>query len=163
MIVVADTTPLISLLKINHFDILETLYGMVHIPKAVYDELTANANFVEEVKIVENSSFLQIHTDISAERVNLLRRATGLDLGESEAIILADASETKTLLMDESRGRSVAEQMGIPVTGVIGILAAAYKKDILNSEEVKNSVQIMKQSNRFISERLYKILLDLVN
>ena len=46
---------------------------------------------------------MEIHSDIPADRVDLLRRATGLDLGESEAIVLADLSETKTLLMIVAR------------------------------------------------------------
>lgn len=42
MIVVSDTTPLISLLKINHLDLLERLFGKVLIPQAVFDELIAD-------------------------------------------------------------------------------------------------------------------------
>ena len=162
MIVVADTTPLISLLKINHFDILNKLYGSVHIPKAVYDELVLNSDFEDEAEIVRNADFLQIRTDISPEKVDLLRRATNLDLGESEAIILADSEDTKVLLMDEAHGRLVAQQMHIPITGVVGVLAAGYKKGFLSSDEIIQSVQIMKNTNRFISERLYTILLNLI-
>ena len=42
MIVVSDTTPLISLLKIDRIDLLEKLFGQVLIPQAVFDELTAD-------------------------------------------------------------------------------------------------------------------------
>ena len=45
MIVVSDTTPLISLLKINRIDLLEKLFGDVLIPQAVFDELTADERF----------------------------------------------------------------------------------------------------------------------
>ena len=38
MIVVSDTTPLISLLKINRIDLLEKLFGDVLIPQAVFDD-----------------------------------------------------------------------------------------------------------------------------
>ena len=40
MIVISDTTPLISLLKIGRLNILEILFGSVQIPKAVFAELT---------------------------------------------------------------------------------------------------------------------------
>lgn len=162
MIVVADTTPLITLLKINHFDILRDLYGEVHIPRAVYNELTENAYFANEAEIVAKSDFLKIHDDVNSEKVDLLRRATGLDIGESEAIILADSNETKVLLVDEMHGRTVAEQMKIPITGVIGVLIAAYKKSYLTSSEIKESVAIMRNSNRYISDSLYKFLLTQV-
>mgnify|MGYP007123077859 FL=1 len=38
MIVVSDTTPLISLLKMERLDLLEKLFGQVLIPQAVFDE-----------------------------------------------------------------------------------------------------------------------------
>ena len=39
MIVVSDTTPLISLLKTGRLDTLEKLFGEVRIPDAVFEEL----------------------------------------------------------------------------------------------------------------------------
>ena len=45
MIVVSNTTPLISLLKINHLDLLEKLFGQVLILKAVFDELTVDERY----------------------------------------------------------------------------------------------------------------------
>ena len=42
MIVISDTTPLISLLKIDRIDLLEKLFGQALIPQAVFDELTAD-------------------------------------------------------------------------------------------------------------------------
>lgn len=160
MIVIADTTPIISLLKINHLEILHSLYGTVHIPLAVYKELTENSDFPEEARIIENCDFLEVHTDIESEKVDFLRRATGLDLGESEAIVLADSQDSKTLLIDERHGRTVARNLEIPITGVIGVLLAAYKKEFLSANEIRESIAIMKNSNRFISESLYEILLS---
>ena len=164
MIVIADTTPLITLLKINHLDILKSLYNTVHIPLAVYHELTQNIDFPDEADAIKNCTFLIVHEDVPADRVDLLCRATGLDLGEGEAIILADStSETeKILLIDETHARAVAEQMGIQITGVIGVLMAAYKKKLLSAAQIKESVEIMRMSNRFISDSLYKLLLSLL-
>lgn len=42
MIVVSDTTPIISLIKINRLDILKRMFGEVHIPEAVFGELTSH-------------------------------------------------------------------------------------------------------------------------
>ena len=53
MIVVSDTTPLISLLKINRIDLLEKLFGDVLIPQAVFDELTADERFQLEANRIK--------------------------------------------------------------------------------------------------------------
>lgn len=36
MIVISDTTPLITLMKIGHLDLLEKIFGEIQIPEAVY-------------------------------------------------------------------------------------------------------------------------------
>ena len=45
MIIISDTTPIISLIKINRIDLLEQLFQEVFIPEAVYNELTTNSIF----------------------------------------------------------------------------------------------------------------------
>ena len=53
MIVVSDTTPIISLAKINVLDILGKLYGEVLLPKAVFDEICASQAFSNEARAVQ--------------------------------------------------------------------------------------------------------------
>lgn len=50
MIIISDTTPIISLLKINRLDLLEKSFGEVLIPNAVYEELTADKRFMKKLK-----------------------------------------------------------------------------------------------------------------
>ena len=90
MIVVSDTTPLISLLKINRLDLLEKLFGEVFIPQAVFNELTADERFQLEADQIRQKKFISIKPVNVPQSVNILKRATGLDLGESEAIVLTD-------------------------------------------------------------------------
>lgn len=93
MIVVSDTTPVISLMKIGKLNLLERLFGEIRIPKAVYEELVSSSRFDAEAGQIRGSRFIRkiIVEDVRA--VDLLRRATGLDLGESEAIILPDSNK----------------------------------------------------------------------
>ena len=163
MIVVSDTTPLLTLFKIGRIDVLNKLYNLVHIPYAVFEELTRNTEYPEEAEYFRNCPFLEVHSELSAERVSLLQRATGLDLGESEAIILADEKQPSLLLIDESKGRFVAESMKLTITGSIGILFAAYQKKLLTADEIDQSVTMLRGMNRFIGEQLFNLLLSLVH
>lgn len=92
--------------------------------------------------------------------VELLRRATGLDLGESEAIIYTDDSKADLLLMDEAKGRKIAQQVGLAVMGTIGILMSAYEEKIISKDEIRSYIGIMKESGRHIGENLYGKSLD---
>lgn len=128
MIVVSDTTPLISLLKINRTDLLEKLFGDVLIPQAVFDGLTVDERFQLEADQIRQKEFIVVKPVNNPESVSILKRATGLDQGESEAIVLTDELKADLLLMDEAKGRNVSAQMGLRIMGTIGILMAAYGK-----------------------------------
>ena len=108
MIVVSDTTPLISLLKIGKVYLLEELFGRIFIPQAVFSELVVDKRFIKEADIIRNNSQIEVKEVGSLEAVDILRRATGLDIGESEAIVLADELSADVLLMDEAKGRNNA-------------------------------------------------------
>ncbi|MFQ9961348.1 MAG: DNA-binding protein [Roseburia inulinivorans] len=90
MIVVSDTTPLISLLKVGHLDLLDKYFGEVQIPQAVFDELTSNKRFALEAEEIRNCPYIRVVQIEDDKSVDIIRRVTGLDLGESEAIILTD-------------------------------------------------------------------------
>lgn len=159
MIVISDTTPIITLLKINHLDLLQRIFNEVHIPTAVYNELTINNLYEKEAEIIKNCEFIK-HTSVNnLQSVILLQRATGLDLGESEAIILSDEYKNNLLLIDEFKGRQIAKSMGISIMGTIGILTLAYEDGLLNKQEILTSIEIMKNKGRHISEKLYEQLL----
>ena len=83
MIVVSDTTPLISLLKINRIALLEKLFGDVLIPQAVLDELTVNERFRLEADEIRQKKFIVVKPVNNPESASILKRAAGLDQGES--------------------------------------------------------------------------------
>ena len=58
MIVVSDTKPLKSLLKINRLELLERLFGDVMIPTAVFDELTVDKRFRTEADQIRQNHLL---------------------------------------------------------------------------------------------------------
>lgn len=162
MIVVSDSGPLISLMKAAKLDLLRELYGEVRIPEAVYAGLTGNARYAEEAELIRSCSFVQVVAVGERKAVDILRRASGLDLGESEAIVYADDNKADILLMEEDAGRRIARAMGLRVRGSLGILLLGYDKRILSAQEVDDALDRMKAAHRRISEELYQYARDYV-
>ena len=160
MIVVSDTTPLISLLKINRIDLLERLFGEVLIPQAVFNELTSDERFQVEAEQIKRKEFIRMKPVNNPESADILKRVTGLDQGESEAIVLSDELKADLLLMDEAKGRNVSTQMGLQIMGTIGLLMAAYEEQELTSDEIRKCIDGLQRAGRHIGQRHYQMLLS---
>lgn len=163
MIVVSDTTPLISLMKIGQLELINKLFGEIQIPDAVFNELVLNSKFTNESKQIKESDFIHKVSVTDIKSVELLRRSTGLDAGESEAIILSDMLGADLLLMDEVKGRQVAKQMGINLMGTVGLLLIAYQEEYLSKEDILDCIDILKNNGRHISNKLYEQLVQKLN
>ena len=156
MLIVSDTTPIISLMKIEQLYLLEKMFGYIVIPKAVYDELTVNEKFAKEILKIKEAEFVKVGEVKNDSSVNILRNVTGLDAGESEAIVMAGEKEADLLLMEEHKGRQVAKKLGIKITGTIGILLQAFDEGMMSKEDVKKCILVLKESNIRISDNLCK-------
>lgn len=60
MIVISDTTPIISLMKVQRLELLEKMYGKILIPKAVYRELTENPSYAKEAEMIRTLDYLEV-------------------------------------------------------------------------------------------------------
>ena len=92
--------------------------------------------------------------------MDVLRRATGLDLGESEAIVYAESSAADILLMDERKGRLIASSMGLPVMGPIGVLREAHAEGLIGADELRAAIETMQTAGIRLSERLIQNVLS---
>lgn len=92
------------------------------------------------------------------ELVKALRRE--LDPGEAEAIALALETRAELLLMDERLGRDTARHLGLPFTGLIGLLVEAKRKGLILS--IKHELDTLRDIAGFrIGDSLYwRILHD---
>jgi|LAHS01.1.fsa_nt_gb hypothetical protein len=163
MIIVSDTTPIISLIKIKHLELLKKLFKKVIIPYAVYSELTSNSAFIDEIAEVRNATFLEVLSVNNEEAVRLFSKGTGLDVGESETIVLAEELNAELILMDERKGRIIAKQMGLQITGTLGILIESYHAKLISSNDVQEYMDLLIESGVRISKTLYNNILEYVN
>ena len=163
MIVVSDTTPLITLMKAEKLDILHDMFGEVLIPEAVFSEVTGNETFKGEADYFRKKDYIKVVTVQEKSQVAFLQRATGLDRGESEAIIYADVAKADLLLMDEIAGRRVAQNMNLPITGSVGILIQAFQSGMITLQEADEAFEKIKSAKRHISEKLISKALEIIH
>lgn len=131
MIVVSDTSPIGSLFLIGQIDLLPAVFGNVIIPEQVFAELLVlETDFGHDLTSLRNAPWLKIRDAHDAQAVARLR--TILDQGESEAIVLAKELNADFLLIDESEGRKIAQQEGLQIIGLLGVLMQAKRKGLIH-------------------------------
>ncbi|NER23449.1 MAG: DUF3368 domain-containing protein [Symploca sp. SIO1B1] len=157
MTVVSNSSPLIALAQIGKFELLHLLYQELLIPQAVRDEV---ARFGEErlgAAELEKADWIRTVTISNRTAVELLRER--LDLGESEAIVLAIETEAQLLLIDEARGRRVAQTQSLNHVGTVGILVLAKRRGLV--EAVTPLLNDLIAAGFRMNEDLYQTALEL--
>ena len=163
MIVISDTTPLISLLKIERLDLLEKIFGQVFIPDGVFNELIQNKNYTQEANMIISSDFIVTKSVSDRKAVEILEKTTSLDRGESEAIILFSELKAELMLMDERRGREVALKLKIPLLGTLGVLLEAFDKGIISCEQMEQYLNEFQKQNRRFSRKIMSVVKRYIN
>ena len=162
MVIVSDTTPIITLLKINQLELLRDLFGVIYIPDDVYNELIIDDRFENEVKKIKESNYI-IVKHINKDSVENIMKETTLDRGESAAICLYETqTEAAVLLIDEKKGRKIARKRNIKIIGTVGLLALSYKKGIKTKTEIINIVNIIKEKRKCYSSEILEDLLSII-
>jgi len=152
VIIVSDTSPINNLAAINRLDLLRQLYNTVIIPEAVYRELTETEIPVAGATEVQTLDWIQTHQVTTRALVEVLQNE--LDRGEAEAIALAVELNADQVLIDERRGRMIAEQLNLPYVGILGILVEAKGQGLIL--EVKPLLDaLINQAGFWVAEPLY--------
>ena len=130
---VSNTSPLLNLAIIGQLDLVREQFGEVLISEAVLKELRVDEPLPGSARLRQalDLGWLRVVKAEDQPLIALLMRT--LDLGESEAIALASRLDPEQLLLDERDGRRVAKSLGLPVTGVIGILLRAKREGAITS------------------------------
>lgn len=126
MIVVSDSSPLIALASADCLDLLPKLYGRVLIPRAVYEEVVRDGRArvgAAELSAADWVEVVGVEDDQSESAIG-----GRLGRGETQAIFLALTRHAELLIVDDYAARKRAEEFGIPVIGVAGVLLDAKQQ-----------------------------------
>jgi len=127
--------------------LLKKLFAKLQITDTVLKEF--NQPLPDWIEVVELKT--DVHKGLSSY----------LDTGEASSIALAYELRESLLIIDEIKGRRAAKEMGIPVTGSLGVLIAAKSKGHLKA--VKPIINKIQKTNFRISEELIERVLIKVN
>ncbi len=146
--VVSNTTPIISLLKLNRLDLLKQLYGQILIPLAVFREIEAGKTkgYYKDLSKIDWISIVEIKDKKSVKYL------LDLDQGEAEAIVLATEFNADLIILDERLGRFYAKHAELKVTGTIGVLIKAKNEGLI--ESVKPMIEELVKKEVWISDKL---------
>lgn len=135
--VVADTTCLIALERIDRLDLLQRSFSSVIVPPEVAREFRTPPEWVT----IQSSSN---HSVMASLRLLV-------DDGEAAAIALAHELKVR-IILDDGAGRSVARQFGLSVMGTIGLLLMAKQRGLVPT--VRPLIDDLKRHGFYMTEDL---------
>ena len=147
MLAVSNTSPISNLACIGRLNLLHEQFGDVWISLAVETELhnIPDAAVRRTIDQTQQGGWLKLRPASDANLIRLL--TVQLHQGEAEAIALAVEMRPNRLLIDEREGRAMARQLGLRMTGVLGILLRG--KQMGHVKAVKPEMEALRTKARF--------------
>ncbi len=155
MIVVSNSSPLITLAKIRKLNILKELFGQIIIPKSVWVEVVEKGRGKPGAEEVEKASWIKVEDAKDKLGVEILKGE--VEIGEAEAIVLARELNADFLIMDERIPRIIAKSLGLKVIGSLAILYIAKKKGLIEEEFDELVKELRLKGIRFSDDVLEKL------
>jgi predicted nucleic acid-binding protein len=144
-VIISDTSCLILLDKIGELDLLHKLFGQIVVTQEIA------AEFKKELP-----DWFRVENPINKTYQKILEAS--LDKGEASAIAFAIEQKDCLLIIDDYKGRKYAEQLGIKITGTLGIIIDAKLSGHLKS--VKDILDKIKKTDFRLTEDLERKTLE---
>lgn len=126
--VIFDTSPIQYLYQVELLNLLFSLYEEITVPEAVANELVEGRGHGIDLPGVEEMLQFKIR---AAPTEHELQLPTSLGRGEREVLTLASVSPDPLLLLDDALARKNARELGLRVTGTLGVLLKAKQSGLL--------------------------------
>jgi predicted nucleic acid-binding protein len=143
-IIIADTSCLILLSKIEELELLKKLYQNIIVTPEIV------AEYGEKLP-----SWFTVENVVNKQKQAELEQK--VDRGEASAIALSLENQNSTVILDDVKARKLAEKLNIDFTGTLGIIIKAKLKNIIPS--IKPILKKIEQTDFRISEELIQIAL----
>jgi predicted nucleic acid-binding protein len=159
MLVISDTSIISNLAMVDLLDVLKRQHQSVIVPDAVADELDQAKDPASKQRI--EAAFHDgwiVREELTHEESDFAATLK-LDAGEARAISLALFRHADLLCIDERKGRTVAGELGLSITGLLGMLLLEKKAGRIAS--LRECLQeLVDKANFFISPSLMKNVIE---
>ena len=143
-VIISDTSCLILLSKIDKLGLLRKFSDSIYITPDIKSEFGKELPDWIKVKAPKNKSYQEL-------------LELDLDAGESSAIALTFELENSILILDDLKGRYLAEKLKLRFSGTFGLILKAKQLGII--DKVKPILDEIKKTNFRFSEKLFELIL----
>ncbi len=131
MIVVSDSSPLITLAKIKRLELLPQLYGTILITPQIYTEVVVSGSGMSGSSELAKAKWLEVQAVKERQTSFNAQQRFSVSMGYLSVIMLAKELHADVVLIDDRSARRIAENEGLSVTGCIGLLEEAFHRKLL--------------------------------
>ena len=154
--VICNASPLIFLSKIGLLHLLNDLFTEVWIPEGAWAEATMKPDGVaKNLKESRSADLLNVFTvnNVSAASAMIGR----LHTGEVEVIVGASELGIFNVILDDGYARYKASQIGLLVTGTLGVLIAGRDNGLVT--DLHSEIERLRNIGFRISDRIIRQIL----
>ena len=145
---VINAGPLVALSLIDQLDLLPALFAQCWVPQTVFDEVAVAGIGKPGSKSLQSADWrARVRMSPSPDPLLVME----LDAGEADVISLARHLSPCVAIIDERRGRRIAQQVyRLSVKGTAGILVEAQRRGLISG--VRPRLLELRAAGYFISE-----------
>ena len=160
MKVVADSSPLIVLAKLNVFDLLPKLYPHVYISAEVYAEVVVAGAGLPGASSVAKAEWIEVKPIQNPVELVAAESKFNIGVGELSTIILARELKAELTLVDDLRARRLAKSEGFEIRGAVGLLELLYRRGDIS--DLRSTFQQLLSHSVYVDRALLNRRLQLL-
>ena len=153
-IAVAYSGPLIALVRIGQLELLPRIFSEITAPPEVWHEITEKGKGMPGAYEISQVKWIKIQAPLY-QLVNPL--SILVDVGEAQAIALAQTTPDCIILLDDARARKIARRLCIKQIGSIGLLLRAKRMGLI--DKIKPHIEALIKNGIYIRQQLIDAVL----
>ena len=150
MIVVSNASPLITLSRVGHIELLPQLFQSVSVAEEVYQEVAVAGAGRPAAELVAQAKWLR-RKPVTPQPWFALRRPK-FGLGELHTIALAEALRADLTVIDERGARRLAESRGLKVIGCVGLLEVGFRRGFV--PDLREAYERLEHEGAFVAREI---------